>query len=105
KPYRSTLGKCDIAVRELVVAGCYAPIALDLVEELLDQVASQAKYGLKLGASVRSLLVGCSPGGRAGGRDSDPIGVIAVVGERYRSRIQAKSGVEAFALFGSLRSA
>jgi hypothetical protein len=41
--YGRKLDECKIVGRELVVAGCYAPTVLDLIEEPLDQVANPVK--------------------------------------------------------------
>ena len=76
----------EVIRRELVVARCDPPTLLDLVEEPLDQIART----IEPGAEADRLLAIASrrnvcPSAPLDGKCSDPVGVIATVGQQHRS--------------------
>jgi hypothetical protein len=72
------------SLRELVIASGDPATLLDLVEEPFDQISGAVKVraetdGLVAIASWRNI----GPGALLGGKDSDPVGVIATISQQH----------------------
>lgn len=92
KPDRRALDECEIVGRKLVVARRDPTTVFDLVEEPLDQIAGAVEVEAEadwLVAIAPWRAVG--PGAPPGGNGSDPVRIIASVGQQQCFRLQARA--------------
>src|SRR5215831_4928251 len=91
QPDRRELNEREVVGCELAVARCDPTTMLDLVEEPLDQIACSVKIRTEAQLLCPiSFRWDIGPSAVLVNQGSDPVGVIAAVGEQHCSRLQAR---------------